>query len=173
MLHPFLPKGHFLDRYGRADSASRFNKKLFQKHKNFYIKNNYLLALSSRLLRILWKLSRIFSRTGLWRHNNLTSAESPEYFFSVGVIWCFENNSFEKKSIFWKNIHVQNSLYWWWNQILQCQKFYFTITKPKEKSTSKTWSVNRNGFRGGRGGASTFFAITCFFAIILKNYKRC
>ena len=82
-LHTFFWKKYLSEHYWKAASSSQFNKNIYQKH----MKTTYLLlALSSSgLLRISWKLSKTFQKTGPQRHNNLSSAESLTHFALIAT----------------------------------------------------------------------------------------
>ena len=74
-LHTFFWKKYLSEHYWKAASSSQFNKTTY-----------LLLALSSSgLLRISWKLSKTFQKTGPQRYNNLSSAESLTHFALIAT----------------------------------------------------------------------------------------
>lgn len=95
--HAFFWKKDFQNTAGGL-SLSSIRSYIRNKQKNCLL----LAFFTISLLRLSWKISGTFRRTGLQRHDNLTSAEQVTHFSHMGItdktdVTCFEKHSCSKQ----------------------------------------------------------------------------
>lgn len=127
--HAFFWKKDFQNTAGGL-SLSSIRSYIRNKQKNCLL----LAFFTISLLRISWKLSVTFPRTGLQRHDNLTSAEPVTHFSHIGITDKTDITYFEKHSCS-KQFALQ--LNWMAKSNIGISKDYFIITKIKNNKNKK------------------------------------